>query len=103
MTAAQALIVTLSLVAANLPFVTRRIFFVGPSPGTGGDKSLVWRLAELFVLYLLLGLAAALFESQAYGGRYPQGWQFYATTACLFVVFAYPGFVVRYLWRRQKG
>ena len=110
MTAAQTLIVVLALVAANLPFATRRIFFFGPKPansiGDGdkpGDKSLAWRLAELIVLYLLVGAAAALFESGAYGSVYLQGWQFYAVTACLFIVFAYPGFVMRYLWHRHKG
>jgi hypothetical protein len=30
----------------------------------------------------------------------PQGWQFYATTGALFIVFAFPGFVWRYLWRK---
>ena len=105
MTAAQALIVVLALIAANLPFATPRIFFIGPKPalGSGEDKSLAWRLAELISLYLLVGTIAALFESRAYGGVYPQGWQFYAVTACLFAVFAYPGFVLRYLWHRRKG
>ena len=105
MTAAQTLILVLALVAANLPFASRRIFFFGPQPGTaaGQDKSLAWRLAELIVLYLIVGAVAALFESRAYGSVYPQGWQFYAVTACLFAVFAYPGFVLRYLWHRRKG
>jgi len=30
-----------------------------------------------------------------------QDWEFYAVNASLFVVFAYPGFVYRYLWRRR--
>ena len=103
MTAAQTLIVILALAVANLPFATRRIFFLGPAPAAGADKALAWRLAELVVLYLLLGAAAALFESHSYGSIYPQGWQFYAVTACLFIVFAYPGCVVRYLWHRRTG
>lgn len=102
MTAAQTLIVVLALAAANLPFATRRIFFIGPVPVAGADKSLPWRLVELLVLYLLVGVAAAFFESRGYGGVYPQDWQFYAVTICLFIVFAYPGFVVRYLWQRRK-
>jgi hypothetical protein len=107
MNAAQILIVILALVAANLPFATRRIFFVGPISSVGpdkpADKSLAWRLAELIVLYLLLGAAAAMFESRSYGSVYAQDWQFYAITFCLFIVFAYPGFVLRYLWHRRKG
>ena len=77
--------------------------FFGPASaqsGANGDKSLAWRLAAL---YLLLGLVAALFETQAYGELHAQGRQFYAVTTCLFIVFAYPGFVARYLWRRHKG
>jgi hypothetical protein len=31
----------------------------------------------------------------------PQTWEFYAITACLFAVLAFPGFVVRYL-RKQR-
>ena len=38
-------------------------------------------------------------ESRA-GPVYRQRWEFYAVTVCLFLVFAYPGFIYRYLWRR---
>ena len=31
-----------------------------------------------------------------------QGWEFYAITAALFLTFAFPGFVWRYLLRRPK-
>jgi Protein of unknown function (DUF2818) len=103
MSAAQILILILALLAANLPFVTRRIFFFGPASSTDSGKSFAWRLTELIVLYLLVGAVAALFESHDYGELYPRGWQFYAITICLFIVFAYPGFVVRYLWQRRKG
>lgn len=101
MTAAHTLIVVLALAAANLPFATRRIFFVGPAPD--GDKSFGWRLAELIALYFVVGGIAGWFEARAYGGVYAQDWQFYAITACLFIVFAYPGYAIRYLWHRGKG
>jgi hypothetical protein len=48
----------------------------------------------------VLGLGMAL-EARI-GQRHPQGWEFYAATACLFVTFAFPGFVWRYL-RRRRG
>ncbi len=102
MTLAQTLIVILALLAANLPFITRRIFFVFPAVNAEADKSLGWRLLELIALYLLVGGCAMLLESRSYGGIYPQGWGFYAVTFCLFLVFAYPGFVLRYLWRHRK-
>jgi hypothetical protein len=103
MISAQTLIVMLALIAANLPFATQRIFFLGPLPPNHGDKSLLWRMAELIVLYFLVGAAGAWFELRAHGDIYRQDWQFYAVTASLFLVFAYPGFVVRYLWHRHKG
>jgi hypothetical protein len=29
----------------------------------------------------------------------PQDWEFYAVTRCLFLVFAFPGFVYKVLWK----
>jgi hypothetical protein len=54
----------------------------------------------LTLLYLLVGVLARLLEGRQ-GVVYPQGWEFYAITYCLFLVFAYPGFVYRYMWRRD--
>jgi hypothetical protein len=100
MTAAQIILVIAALLAANLPFLTQRTF-VG-IPGLKCDKPFWLRLLELVLLYLLLGALAAWFESTAYGEIYKQGWEFYAITVCLFLVFAYPGFVYRYLWHKHK-
>lgn len=100
MTAAQTLLVIAALFAANLPFLTQ-ITFLG-LPCRKSPKGLPLRLLELVFLYLILGLAAAGFESSAYGAVYPQRWEFYAITFCLFLVLAYPGFVYRYLWQRRK-
>jgi hypothetical protein len=100
MTAAQGLVILLAIVAANLPFFTRRICYI-VVPGTG-VKGLAWRLLELLIGYFLVGGIAALLESRAHGSVYPQGWQFYAVTLCLFIVLAFPGFVVRYLWKQRR-
>jgi hypothetical protein len=51
---------------------------------------------ELLVLYLAVGALALVIEHQQ-GQRYPQRWEFYAVTATLFLTFAFPGFVYRYL------
>lgn len=91
-----AALLVLALVFANLPFFTERIFFV---KRTDGNKALGWRLLELVVLYAIAGAAAWLMESRV-GQVHPQRWEFYAITVCLFLVFAYPGFVWRYLWRK---
>lgn len=91
-------VVLLALAAANLPFINEKVFGVVPS---GAEPKPVWmRLLELIGLYGLVGGIAFLLEARL-GNAFPQGWEFYAITACLFLVFAYPGFVFRYLRRRH--
>jgi hypothetical protein len=90
----------LAFVGANLPFLFERILFLRvPS---GGVKNFAWRLLELLLLYLAVGVLARVLETGAHGSAYPQNWEFYATTLSLFVVFAFPGFVYRYLWHGGK-
>ncbi len=94
------LLLILAFTAANLPFLVERIFFVVKPKS--GDKNVAWRLLELVVMYFVVGGIAWLLESKL-GDVHKQGWEFYAVNASLFVVFAYPGFVYRYLWRRRGG
>ncbi len=89
------LVVMLALLGANLPFVSDRLMAVYRLKVT---KSLALRLAELLVWYLVVG-AIALFLEQQVGQIAPQGWEFYAITGTLFVTFAFPGFVYRYLFK----
>ncbi len=92
------LVLVVAVIAANLPFVNERLFVVGPRLRPG--KVFGWRLLELVVFALLTwGLGSALEAS--IGQRSPQGWEFYAASACLFITLASPGFVWRYL-RRSK-
>jgi Na+(H+)/acetate symporter ActP len=92
-----AALVLLALVLANLPFLTERILLVRQPQN--GRKTAGWRLFELVLLYCMVGAAAWLMESRA-GQVHPQRWEFFAVTVCLFLVFAYPGFVYRFFWRR---
>lgn len=92
------ILLLIALIAANLPFLLERIFFI-VKPKTG-NKNFAWRLLELVVLYFIVGGIGLLLENKI-GDIHPQKWEFYAITASLFVVFAYPGFVYRYLWRRR--
>ena len=94
----QIVLLVIALVAANLPFVSERLFFLIRLPT--GNKHLGWRLLELVVFYFLVGGAARLLESRL-GAPQAQRWEFYAITACMFLVFAYPGFVVKYLWKSR--
>jgi Na+(H+)/acetate symporter ActP len=98
--AAVWVVLGLAFIAANLPFLFERVLLV--MRPREGRKAFGWRVVELVALYFIVGAAAALFEHGAYGVIYPQGWEFYAITACLFLVFAFPGFVYRYLWHSPR-
>lgn len=98
MTAAQWFIVIAALIAANLPFLREHGFLFVFRRAT--PLNFAWRLLEVLVWYFVIGLLARVLESNAYAAAYPQHWEFYAITLCLFVVLAYPGFVFRYLWRK---
>ncbi|SMC17217.1 Protein of unknown function [Andreprevotia lacus DSM 23236] len=89
------LICTLAAVAANVPFVTGRLFGLLSL----ARKHFGWQLLEWLVYYLLLLGVARLLEGRV-SDVHPQNWQFYATTLALFVVLAWPGFVWRYFWRK---
>ena len=103
MTTAQALsgllILLIAIAAANAPFVTERLLGVAR---LAHGKSLGLRLSELVVYYLVTLALAVLIETR-FGPRYPQGWEFYGITSCLFVVLGYPGFVWRYLRRASAS
>jgi hypothetical protein len=91
-------VILLALFGANLPFFNERLFALIP---LSRPVKPVWlRLVELLVLYLLVGVAARMLEARI-GSVFPQDWEFFAITACLFLVFAYPGFVLRYLRKRR--
>ncbi|MFN3737115.1 DUF2818 family protein [Hydrogenophaga sp.] len=91
------LVLLAATLAANLPFLNNRWLGVIPR---ALPKTLWMRLLELVIWYFLVGgLGLALEQHQ--GQIYPQGWEFYATTAALFVTLAFPGFVFRYLLKRR--
>ena len=93
--AAVWLVLFVALFGANLPFINERLFVVGP---VRAPKAIGWRLIELVVIWgLTLALGFAL-EARA-GQIQPQGWEFYAALGFLFLTFAFPGFVWRYLRR----
>jgi Na+(H+)/acetate symporter ActP len=88
----------LALVLANVPWLTSRLFFVLPVKQS--SKSVAWCLLELVVFYFLLGLLARYAEQATMGQVSPQKWEFYAITACMFLVLAFPGFIYRFFWKK---
>ena len=91
------LLMFLALLAANLPFVSNRLFAV---LALKSPKNLVVRLVELVVWYFLVG-GLGLYLEHRVGQNAPQGWEFYAITATLFLTFAFPGFTYRYLFKHR--
>lgn len=88
-------VIVLALVFASLPFLSERLFaFV--TLQRLPQKPFWLRLLELVVYYFLIGGLGFAMEANL-GNRFPQSWEFYAVTFCMFLVFAFPGFIYRYL------
>jgi hypothetical protein len=90
------LLLVLAFAAANLPFLNERVFGLYRLKGT---KPFLVCVLELIALYLLIGVVGMTLERMI-GNVFAQKWEFFATTFTLFLVMAFPGFVVRYLLKR---
>lgn len=98
------LVIALALAAANLPFVNDKLLaLVALKPAADGEarrKPLAVRLLEMLIMYFIVGAVAFALEARI-GNAFTHTWEFYAITGCLFIVLAFPGFVVRYLRKRH--
>lgn len=93
-------VILLAAAAANLPFLNQQLFALIPLSRSSTYRKPLWlRLLELISLYFAVGIVAHAVEAHI-GNAFSQTWEFYAVNACLFLVLAYPGFVLRYL-RKQ--
>ncbi|MEQ1667374.1 MAG: DUF2818 family protein [Sulfuriferula sp.] len=90
-------LLVVALVAANIPFYSNRVMLLVPVKTQ--PKVLGWYALELIIWYFVVGLLGRLLEQKT-GAAHSQNWEFYAVTASMFIVLAFPGFVYRYLWRR---
>jgi len=88
-------LIILFLIIANLPWFTERLFLIILLKK---NKSVVVRLIELVVYYFVSLLIAIAAEIQFSGEVFPQQWEFFVTTFCLFLVLAAPGVIYRYQW-----
>jgi hypothetical protein len=98
-TASIWLVLALAFAGANLPFLSQRVLGLVP---LARGKNLAVRLAELVLLYFIVGGIGLALEQHA-GQIAPQGWEFYAITGALFLTFAFPGFVWRYLLKHRDA
>jgi len=92
----------ISLIAANIPFLTDRVLLVLKARS---NKGFWLRFSEWFLLYIVVMAIATGLETKLHGAVYArvwevwnfsQHWEFYSITLCLFVVFALPGFLYHY-------
>ena len=88
------LLIAVALAAANLPFFNEKLF--GVIPLKSPVKHAWTRVFELLVLYFVTGAVAYALEARI-GNVFAQVKEFYMITVPLFVVLAFPGFVMRYL------
>ncbi len=93
----QITILLLAFVAANLPWFSDKLFYVLPLKSD--VKNLAWCLLELIILYLIIGGIGFYAEHATLGQIAKQEWEFYTVTFSLFLVFAFPGFVYKILWK----
>lgn len=96
MTWATSLLLIIALICANLPFTTQKWF---------GMMALVrkrfWHhLLELALGFLFVAGLAYFLEAQN-GSVQPQHWQFYVVVVCLYLILAFPGFVLCYFWHSR--
>ncbi len=91
------ILLLLALLAANLPWFSERLFYV---ISVKQPKSVAWCLLELVVFYFIIGAIALYAELSTMGQVEAKKWEFYAITACMFLVFSFPGFVYRFLWKK---
>lgn len=92
------LLIAVALAAANLPFLNESLF--GFIPLKSPRKHAWIRVFELLVLYFVTGAVAYALEARI-GDVFAQVKEFYMITVPLFVVLAFPGFVMRYLRKRH--
>ena len=83
-----------AFIAANLPWISERLF--GLITVKSAKKTAWLSLLEWFILYLLIGAIALGIEKKFTSEIYPQDWEFYVSTFCLFIVFSLPGFIYRF-------
>ncbi|HSH86594.1 MAG: DUF2818 family protein [Methylophilus sp.] len=84
----------LMLFMANLSWISDKWF------GIAGSVNKLWqRFVALLPAYLITLVIAYFIEQLVMGQVWPQGWEFYSITLCLFLVFSFPGFVYRVLWK----
>jgi hypothetical protein len=88
----------LAFLFANFPWFSNRLFFLLPVKNQ--PKNVALCLFELMTLYFVFGFIVRYAEQSKMGQVTHQKWEFYAITACFFLVLAFPGFIYRFFWKK---
>ena len=93
-------LILLFFVIANLPWISDRVFciYLLKTP-----KKIIIRLVETLVFYMVILSVSVALELRFSGDIYPQGWEFFTTIFCLFIVMAVPGVIFCYQWSPQHS
>ncbi|MDC0423386.1 DUF2818 family protein [Methylophilaceae bacterium] len=89
------LIILLALLLANLPWLTNDFLFFLQKP----KKNNFLIFFELIIFYFIFGAFLLFIEKQTLGNIHAQGWEFYIITFFLFLVFSFPGFIYKVVWK----
>ena len=90
-------LILISLIMANIPWMFNDFLFVKKFPTH--KKPFFFSLLEVLILYFVTGGVAIFTELQVVGHIQSQAWEFYAVTFFLFLVFSFPGFIFKTLWK----
>jgi len=93
------------VIAAAVALLAAPRWYLGPYDGRHPGpyvlyKPVVHRLLELLVMYALVGSLGFAFEASL-GSVFAQRWEFYAVSFSLFLIMTAPGYVMRYLFKRD--
>ena len=83
----QWILILISLIMANIPWMFNDFLFVKKFP------------SHKKPFFFVTGGVALFTELQVVGHIQSQAWEFYAVTFFLFLVFSFPGFIFKTLWK----
>tara|TARA_B110000971_G_scaffold162727_1_gene166417 strand:- start:60 stop:338 length:279 start_codon:yes stop_codon:yes gene_type:complete len=89
------LIILTALIFANLPWLSNNFLIFIQKP----KKNIFLVFFELVVFYFIFGAFLLFIEKQTLGNIHNQGWEFYIITFFLFLVFSFPGFIYKIVWK----
>ena len=93
----QSILILITIIMANIPWMFSDFLFIKKFPSH--KKPFSWALFEVLILYFITGGILLFAELKMIGHIQSQAWEFYAVTFFLFLVFSFPGFIFKTLWK----